>query len=49
MTLEDFKALSTKYIRAEAMNYLVVGDAKTQVNGLKALGFGDPIMLKSAK
>jgi len=49
MTLEDFKDLSTKYIRAEAMNYLVVGDAKTQVNGLKALGFGDPIMLKSAK
>ena len=45
MTLEDFKALAANYLRPDAMNYLVVGDAETQAEGLKALGYGDPIML----
>jgi len=26
---------------------LVVGDKKTQMNGLRSLGFGDPILLNS--
>jgi hypothetical protein len=45
MTLEDFKALAAKYLRPDAMNYLVVGDAASQADGLKDLGYGDPIML----
>ena len=45
MTLEDFKSLAAKYLRIDAMNYLVVGDAATQAEGLKDLGFGNPIML----
>ena len=45
MTLEDFKALAAKYMRPDAMNYLVVGDAETQAARLKDLGFGDPVML----
>jgi len=45
MTLEDFKSLAAKYLRPDAMNYLVVGDAESQAEGLKDLGYGDPIML----
>jgi len=45
MTLEDFKALAAKYLRPDAMNYLVVGDAETQAEGMKELGFGEPVML----
>lgn len=45
MTLEDFKSFTAKYMRPDAMNYLVVGDAVTQAEGLKELGYGDPIML----
>jgi len=45
MTLEDFKALAEEYLRPYAMNYLVVGDAATQAERLKDLGYGDPIML----
>ena len=45
MTLEDFKALAEEYLRPDAMNYLVVGDAATQAERLKDLGYGDPIML----
>ncbi len=46
MTLEDFKRLAAAYIRPDAMNYLVVGDAATQAEGLAALGMGAPVMLK---
>ena len=45
MTLVDFKRLANAYLRPDAMNYVVVGDAKTQSERLKALGFGDPVML----
>jgi zinc protease len=30
------------------MVWLVVGDAKTQLEPLKKLGFGDPVLLNSA-
>ena len=45
MTLQDFKDLAAKYLRPDAMNYLVVGDAESQAARLKDLGYGDPIML----
>ena len=49
MTLEDFKSLAAKYMRPQAMNYLVVGDAASQMEGLKSLGFGDPVLLNGEK
>lgn len=45
MTLEDFKGLAERYLRPDAMDWLVVGDAQTQAARLGELGFGDPIML----
>jgi len=45
MTLESHKALANKYLHPEKMIYLVVGDAASQLEPLKKLGFGDPILL----
>ncbi len=45
MTLEDFKALAEKYLRPDAMNYVVVGDAASQAKRLETLGLGTPILL----
>ena len=45
MTVESHNDLVKKYIRPDEMIYLVVGDAKTQLNGLKSLGYGNPALL----
>ena len=45
MTVSDHNALAKKYIRPDEMIYLIVGDAATQLSGMKSLGFGEPIML----
>ncbi|MDO1501136.1 pitrilysin family protein [Winogradskyella maritima] len=45
MTVEDIKALAEKYINPDQMIYVVVGDAKTQLDKLKQLGFGEPILV----
>ncbi|MGH7494227.1 MAG: M16 family metallopeptidase [bacterium] len=45
MTKERHQQLAQKYLPAERMSYLVVGDAATQLEGLKQLGLGDPILL----
>lgn len=45
LTLNDAKILIDKYMNPDKMFYLVVGDAKTQMKGLKKLGFGNPILL----
>ena len=47
MTIEDIKALADKYLDPTKMIYLVVGDAKTQMQKLKQLGFGTPILINS--
>ncbi len=47
MTLEEFKSLAETYIRPDAMDWLVVGDAATQAGRLGELGFGDPVMLNT--
>ena len=44
-TLDSVKKLAEKYIHPDKMIYLVVGDAATQLEPLKKLGFGDPILL----
>ena len=46
MTLEEHQALAQKYIQTQNMYYVVVGDAATQLEPLKSLGFGDPVMVE---
>ncbi len=46
MTVQQIKDLSQKYLNADKMILLVVGDAKTQLPRLKELGFGDPILIQ---
>ena len=36
---------TAKYIKPNEMIYLVIGDRKTQFNGLKSLGFGNPVLI----
>lgn len=45
VSLEDIRELANRYIRPDAMHYVIAGDATTQMNRLKDLGFGDPILL----
>jgi len=46
MTLEEHKSLAQKYIQPQSMYYVVVGDAATQLEPLKSLGIGDPILVE---
>ncbi|HEY5884670.1 MAG TPA: pitrilysin family protein [Pyrinomonadaceae bacterium] len=45
MTVEQIRELAAKYVNADRMIWLVVGDAKTQLARLKELGFGEPIVI----
>lgn len=45
LTKERQQALAQQYLDPDKMIYLVVGDAATQLEGLKKLGLGDPILL----
>lgn len=45
MNPQEFYRLAQKYIDPENMVYVVAGDAKTQLEGLKALGYGDPVLI----
>jgi zinc protease len=45
MTVDRIRELSAKYLNADKMIWLVVGDAKTQLPRLKELGYGDPVLL----
>ena len=38
MTLEDFKRIAAEHIRPDAMQYLIVGDAESQLDAVKSLG-----------
>ncbi len=46
MTVQQIRELSQKYLNADRMVWLVVGDAKTQLPRLKELGFGDPFLIQ---
>jgi zinc protease len=46
MTLEDSRAVASKYIRPDKMYYLVVGDAATQLGSLEKIGFGKPVLIE---
>ena len=45
VTINGIKELANKYINPNKMIWLVVGDAATQLERLKALGFGEPILI----
>ena len=47
LSLADLKALAKSYIHPDKMIYLVVGDAKTQLPRLTALGLGEPVLLNA--
>ena len=44
-TLEKHKELAQKYIEPNTMTYLIVGDARTQLEPLRSLGIGNPVLL----
>ena len=45
MTQEKHNQLAQKYINPNKMIYLIVGDASTQLDGARSLGYGEPIQL----
>ncbi|TFH26087.1 MAG: insulinase family protein, partial [Bacteroidia bacterium] len=45
MTLESHRELAQKYIQPQNMYYVVVGDAATQLEPLKSMGLGDPVLV----
>jgi zinc protease len=46
LTFESHRKLAEKYIVPDKMIYVVVGDAATQLEPLKEIGFGDPVLIK---
>jgi zinc protease len=46
LTLDEMNAEIQKYIDPMKMYYVVAGDAATQLNELKKMGFGDPVLIK---
>lgn len=49
MTVMDIRELADKYVDPDKMYYVIVGDAQTQLEDLKKLGLGDPILLNPPK
>jgi zinc protease len=47
MTKEQISKLAQKYANPDQMIWLVVGDAKTQMDRLEQLGFGEPILINN--
>lgn len=45
MTVEEVKNIYQKYADEQEMIYVIVGDAATQLERVKAFGYGEPIML----
>ena len=45
ITIEEIQRLASKYLNADEMIYLIVGDAKTQLQKLEQIGFGAPVLL----
>jgi len=40
MTLEEIQRLAAEYVQPDRMNYVIVGDAETQLSRLEGLGLG---------
>jgi zinc protease len=48
ISIANVKLLSDKYLNADKMIYLIVGDAETQLEKLEQIGFGKPILLNGS-
>ncbi|NQY32084.1 MAG: insulinase family protein, partial [Coraliomargarita sp.] len=48
MTVEEIQRLTQTYVRPNQMNYVIVGDAETQLDRLSELGIGEPVLLNDA-
>lgn len=46
MTVTRIQEIAEDYIRPDAMNWVIVGDAETQAPRLEALGYGAPVMIE---
>ena len=49
MTVDQHRALAEKYINPNAMYYVIAGDAATQAEALKTLGFGVPKIIRPTR
>lgn len=49
MTKERISELANKYINPNKMIWLVVGDAETQLERMKELGYGEPVLLNKTQ
>ncbi len=45
MTRKEIQKLAEQYANPDKMIYLIVGDAATQLDRLKKLGYGNPVLL----
>ena len=45
MTVDEIRALAAEHLDTESMVWLVVGDARTQLDRLDALGLGPAVLL----
>ena len=45
LTIENHKELAKKYIDPSGMYYVIAGDAETQLDELKKIGLGDPVLV----
>lgn len=48
LSLGDVQGLAARLIRPDEMNYVIVGDAETQMSRLSELGYGDPVAINDA-
>ena len=49
MSVMDVQELARKYVDADKMYYVIVGDAATQMGKLKELGYGEPVLLNNSQ
>ncbi|MEC7291553.1 MAG: insulinase family protein, partial [Pseudomonadota bacterium] len=45
LTVGEVQELANAYVRPDAMNIVIVGDAETQASRLEALGYGEVIII----
>ncbi len=48
LSVDDVVALAERLIRPDAMNFVIVGDAETQLERLSELGYGEPVLVNEA-
>ena len=46
ISIEEIRELARKYANPNSMYYVIVGDAATQMEAMKNLGFGDPVLIR---